>query len=792
MSEQLLSANVYNSENDQSFIAPSTAEPGAAVIGPTVKGPAFIPTDCSSYNDYVLQFGSSDGYSYVPYVVRNYLKNASSINVTRILGLNGYKHNNVGLFVASSSYGIRVIGVLHHTTTTVANTSGSFDLSTLDGGNTPISFSPAMTGSLILSGSYGPTTAETYNVSPFTDSTKYLGKTFGRTPVSSKAAYLYSLFSNYSTNILSSSAAPIEGTITLEITNSLDFSTADTKEYSSAYTPWITSQKVGGLAINLFRFKTISHGEYVNTAYKISIANIKKVAEVAGSEYGTFSILIRDISDTDRAPIILEQYHNVDLNPDSANYIERVMGDKVASYSDGKLIYTGDYKNLSKYVSVEVSADVKSKSISTSLNPWGFRSVIEPLALSGTDYYFPTASMITDQIYNSQYNEKVYYGYDFDFVNTDNKEYLKPIPESAVSGSNADFNLDNYTVNASNATYGGHSFATETTPVSARKFSLPFQGGFGGMDPAINKNMGSDISAANSMGFNISSATADGYVAYDRAITLLENKDVYDINILFTPGIVKSLHSALVARCIDMVETRNDVFYPFDGSALNTTNLDTVVNDVLTIDSSYAATYYPWVKQFDAELNKYIWVPGSVAFAEAVAYNDAHGYQWNAPAGLIRGGITSAVDVYLTLKQTDRDTLYSGRINPIAIFPNEGINIWGQKTLQAKASALDRVNVRRLLINLKKFFTKTGRRIVFEQNTAKTRTNFLNIANPYMTSVQEKDGLYVFKIAMDSSINTSEVIDRYMIKGKVYLQPTKTAEFISFEFNVTPTGASIG
>ena len=787
MSEQILSPGEFNTENDQSYMAPQTAEPGAAVVGPTTKGPAFIPTVCTSYNDYVLKFGPSDGNTYVPYVVRNYLKNSSAINVTRILGLEGYKHDNAAVFVASSSFGQRVIGVLHHTTKSVANTSGSFEKSTLDGGVTPIVFSPAMTGSLKLSGSFGITTSEDYTVSPFTDSPNYLGKVFGRTPVSSKSGYLYSLFTNYSQQILSSSAAPIAGTITLDVSSyDLDFSST---EYSSAYTPWITSQKVGSAGIELFRFKTISHGEYINTAFKISIANIKKYSEVPGSNYGSFSILIRDINDTDRSPLILEQFNNVNLDPDSPNYIERIIGDKTPSYSNGKLIYTGDYPNLSDYVSVEVTEDVKNKSISTNLNPWGFQAVVQPFVL-GTNVYFPTASMVTDQVYNSQYNEKVFYGYNFDLVNTDNKEYLKPIPEDAVVGLNVAFNLDNYTVNASNATYGGNSFATDPTPVSARKFNVPLQGGFGGMDPAISKNMGANINEYNTMGFDISSATSNGYVAYDRAITLLENKDVYDINAIFTPGVIKSQHSALVARIIDMVETRNDVFYPFDGSEMATTSLDTVVNDILTIDSSYAATYFPWVKQFDADLNKYIWVPPTVAFAEVIAYNDAHGYQWTAPAGLIRGGITSAVDVYLTLKQTERDVLYQGRVNPIAIFPNEGINIWGQKTLQAKPSALDRINVRRLLINLKKYFTKTGRRIVFEQNTAKTRTNFTNQVTPYMENVKQNQGLYVFKIVMDETNNTADVIDRNMLVGKVYLQPTKTAEFIVFEFNVTPTGAS--
>jgi hypothetical protein len=194
---------------------------------------------------------------------------------------------------------------------------------------------------------------------------------------------------------------------------------------------------------------------------------------------------------------------------------------------------------------------------------------------------------------------------------------------------------------------------------------------------------------------------------------------------------------------------------------------------------------------FDADLNKYMWVPaGSVAMAEVLSFNDTQGFQWNAPAGLIRGGITSAVDVYVTLKQSERDTLYQGRVNPIAVFPGQGINVWGQKTLQARPSALDRVNVRRLLIYVKKFFSTTARRLVFEQNTSKTRTNFLNIANPFLEDIKSKQGLYVFYVDLSDNLNSGSVVDQYILKGNFYLQPTRTAEFVSFTYNITPTGAS--
>jgi len=192
----------------------------------------------------------------------------------------------------------------------------------------------------------------------------------------------------------------------------------------------------------------------------------------------------------------------------------------------------------------------------------------------------------------------------------------------------------------------------------------------------------------------------------------------------------------------------------------------------------------------DSYLNKYIWVPASVSVASAFSFNDKVGYEWFAPAGLNRGGLATVVDVYNILKQSDRDTLYDGRVNPIAWFPAEGFVVWGQKTLQALPSALDRINVRRLLIRLKKFFASTSRYLIFEQNTSKTRTRFLNIVNPYMEDVRQKQGLYIFKVVMDETNNTPDIIDRNILKGTIFIQPAKTAEFIQLDFNILPTGAT--
>jgi phage tail sheath protein FI len=243
-----------------------------------------------------------------------------------------------------------------------------------------------------------------------------------------------------------------------------------------------------------------------------------------------------------------------------------------------------------------------------------------------------------------------------------------------------------------------------------------------------------------------------------------------------------------------MCEARGDCFYIMDNIIFPKSNqsvglIDAAVNDVSTVDSNYVGTYYPWIKILDTNMNKIISVPPSVIMPAIYAANDNASAEWFAPAGLNRGGISQAVQVLDRLTHAERDVLYEGRVNPIAAFPGQGICVWGQKTLQIKPSALDRINVRRLLIALKKFIASSSKFLVFEQNVAATRNRFLGIVNPYLESVQQRSGLYAFQVKMDAENNTPDLIDRNVLYGQIYLQPAKTAEFIILDFNILPTGA---
>jgi hypothetical protein len=222
-----------------------------------------------------------------------------------------------------------------------------------------------------------------------------------------------------------------------------------------------------------------------------------------------------------------------------------------------------------------------------------------------------------------------------------------------------------------------------------------------------------------------------------------------------------------------------------------TGQIDQVVSYAAEYDTNYAAAYYPWVKILDTNNNIVVTVPPSVVLPSVFAANDKVAAEWFAPAGFNRGGIPIATQVTDRATHEERDTLYEGKVNPIAAFPGQGVVVWGQKTLQNADSALNRINVRRLLINIKKFFASTSKYLVFEQNVAATRNKFLSIVNPYLESVQQRAGLYAFYVKMDDSNNTADVVDQNILYGQIYLQPTKTAEFIVLDFNILPTGVSM-
>ena len=584
MAETLISPGVLARENDISFIAPAALEAGAAIIGPSVKGPVEQPTLVTSYGEYQRVFGTtfSSGSGKQEYLtsiaVKSYFEQGgNSVLVTR---------------VASGSF---------------SRAEASHISSSVDGGSAPFA-------------------VETLGV----------------------------------------------GTIF----NNSQGSTDPGAENSD---------------------QSLVSGSADNIRYEIS--------NVSNSQ-GTFTLSVRRGDDSHKNKVILESFNDLSLDPNSPNYIERVVGNQYQAKQvdgDGSVYVStvGEYVNRSKYIRI---------------------------------------SSVGKQL--------------LDYVGND----------GLTVGSDA------------RGSYSG------SLPVEG---SGSFHGATGDLvaGDQIADYFG-DISDSNTQGLSAS--------VYADAISILENKDEYVFNIISAPGLIYDFgaHKTQLDSVISLAETRGDCIAVVDVEQYGAT-VSNAVAGAQTLNSSYAATYWPWL-QTQSATGKNVWIPASVVIPGVYAFTDGAAAPWFAPAGLTRGGIPNVIQAERKLTRTQRDTLYNANVNPIATFPGAGISVFGQKTLQKKSSALDRVNVRRLLIELKKFVGDVSRNLVFEQNTNATRNAFLTQVNPYLESVVQRQGLYAYRVVMDDSNNTADVIDRNQLIGQIFIQPAKTVEFIVLDFTIEPTGASFG
>ncbi len=785
MAERIVSPGVFTREKDLSFLPQAIGEIGAAIVGPTQKGPAFVPTIVRTFNEFVEIFGDVTKNYYTPYAVEQYLRSAGTVTIVRVLGEDGYSNDVIKLYAISAS----VTRSLAYLAPSAGGASGAGDLSatTIAGGDVTTTDS-----SLVVSGS--DVSGYTVNLSFSTSSANYIENVFSGDAQTSVGAggtavpvYLYANFKNAQSTLNWVGTEAVSASV-----DTINFASTD---YSNASTPTIQSQMINGSRFNLFKVNTRSHGSNVNDDIYCVVSNVKAAGSIAGSDYGSFSLAVHKVDDGS----LMESWHNLNFDATSTNYLPRVVGDRYVTIdSDGKLTYNGDWPNMSNniYISDYSGLEFAPKTVV----PMGHSALTN--TVPGTTHVNAAQLVSAQTSENLEFDATIPYGFDFNYYYIynsngkahDNVSYLASTPISAGNGNNVSMSLENMYGHPSASSANGYATGSDKITLSAshisqRKFALPFQGGFDGINPATLKNTGANITAANVMGFDCSSATTMGTTVYKKAINSVSNADEFDINLLVTPGIVHGLHSKVAARAMNMCEERGDAFYVMDAS-IHGESIATITSRVSTLDTNYAAVYYPWVKIVDSGTSLPVWVPPSVVLPGVIAYTDQVSHEWFAPAGLNRGGLTSVVEAQTRLTHAERDDLYEDRVNPIASFPGQGVCVWGQKTLQAKPSALDRVNVRRLLIRLKKFIASSSRYLLFEQNTAGTRNRFLNIVNPFLDSVQANSGLSAFRVVMDESNNTPDVIDRNRLVGQIYIQPTRTAEFIVLDFVVLPTGAT--
>ena len=380
---------------------------------------------------------------------------------------------------------------------------------------------------------------------------------------------------------------------------------------------------------------------------------------------------------------------------------------------------------------------------------------------------------------------------------------------SGWSGNPAAMMPTYLTSSDSNVDFANWLLAPQGTPASNLesknlKFTVAFYGGWDGLDPGygaeakyvaspgVVKNVPFRFNQKNSVGDYIG-----GSNAFRKSLDLMANDEVFDFNLLFIPGVS---HGSVTTYAVETCENRGDAFYVMDpkstsaeayggGGAANT-SIAGCKSQAQGFNSNYAAIYYPWVKIQDPDTNAFVLVPPTCEIPGVMSFNDRVGHPWFAPAGFNRGAMDNVVEAQDRLTKEDRDELYNNKVNPIGTFSGQGVVVFGQKTLQTKASALDRINVRRLLLFSRKLIASTAKFLVFEPNNVATRQKFVNLVNPILESIRRNQGIERFKVVCDESINTPDVIDRNILKGQIFIQPTRTAEFISIDFFITRTGAS--
>ena len=715
MAEKIVSPGVFTSEIDASFLPAAVADIGAAIIGPTVKGPAGVPTVVESIGEFEAMFGTtfksgSRKYQYLTsHAAREYLKNSDTLTVVRILAGNDVSHasasvssggTNIG---ASFASGTLTIGAGEYGNQEV--TIGDVDFVFVSGSTTV--FDNSSDELYVESGSstaVDHATSNESNVDRFVSVFNTNQTLHGLPLVASKLGTAAD-----AKIVLSGSSKGTQANLTAASSSAIFSFNGD----SSKATEGATNTSEDGIS---FKLHTLADGADQNSFTAVektnnvlssgSKDNLRFEVVSKNNKKGTFNLNIRRGDDTSKRKVLLESYNNLSLDPESPNYIAKVIGDsdlvvKTDSGTGGVYLQSsGSFPNRSKYVRVEV--------------------------ISRTPDYLDSNGVISNDILSQS---------------------LPTIGSGSFQGGN-DGNVQH-----------------------PRKFY-------------------EDIEETNSQGLNLSnSGAANGFDAYIEALNLLKNQDEYDINMVMMPGVIDSLHSGIVQKAIDVVEERSDAFLVVDPVPYASNVADATARADAR-DSNYTAMYWPWVQIPDNSLGKNVWVPPSTVMGGIIAFNDKVAHPWFAPAGLNRGGIDVAIQAERKLTQSDRDTLYESAINPIATFPGQGVVVFGQKTLQKKASALDRVNVRRLLIRVKKFIASSSRFLVFEQNTSATRRRFLNIVNPFLEQVQANSGLSAFRVVMDETNNTPDQIDRNILFGQIFVQPTRTAEFIVLDFTIQPTGAT--
>jgi hypothetical protein len=639
---------------------------------------------------------------------------------------------------------------------------------------------------------------KTYTISLDNTDTKYVTKVLGVDPFDKEMGayplYTYEAYPNLISQLYSKGL--IRGLNTNIV--SQDEGTDFVGQYQHPVSPMVVSEVRGGVVTDLFSFIAVSDGDAGNYINKISIENINL-------NTGEFDVLIRSFNDSDDNVVAVETYKRCTMDPTAPGFI-------------GKKIGTADglYTLNSKYVML-----VLADNFATDAIPAGFKGCY-------------TKDNIGGLVYKTEYHQSgdvVSYLSDGTPVITNGDKVKRTslgLSSSSQSGASYDNDMFKYkgasslsgvttfgfhlSSNASGIVDNSDNVLFKTTPYDLEgqsgtynpltattycKFTMPMFGGFDGWDIYRQTRTNTDqyifgkpdYTSGNTLNGGVFSTTIPNsdYYSFLQGIQTFANPEAVNINVFATPGIDWSNNLSLVTQAIDMIENdRADSLYIIDSP--NDTDVNSITSSFYDqgIDSNYSATYWPWIQILDADNATQLFIPPTGEVVKNIALTDNVAYPWFAVAGYTRG-LVKSIKAAKKLTLDDRDNLYKNRINPIATFSDTGTIIWGNKTLQIRESALDRINVRRLLLRARKLISAVAVRLLFEQNDDTVRQEFLRLVNPILDAIKKERGLTDFRVTVSSDPSD---IDNNLMVGKIFIKPTRSLEYIDLNFVITPTGAS--
>ena len=782
MAETLISPGVLARENDQSLVTAQPLVRGAAIIGPTVKGPVEKPTYVSSFSSFqaifggALESGSTD-YTYLTSIAANnyFSSGGSSLLVTRVTSgsfspaLSTTIQNNVetgdgGLVGSLTTW----VGGTN--TGDFASTYNDVAITGVAGAGATATVVTALNGELVQSSTSTAITGDGTNAGAYDPSVQSAAIAINAGMVDTPNAEGGSI-------LISTDANGAITTATFEAANSVNYVDGSTIEIQSSTLesdPTINSTGTGTFGNVVI---TLSSANLVAAISTVSIVEngagyiAGNVVEIGAGLLGAGSLLAQhtlvndDIANANA--FTLETLSEGDI----MNNTTPAGSDTGGTELSGGALALGSADNIRwEITSVNTASGVFSLIVRRGNDNNNQKVVLESFNNISLDPFSPNyisraIGDITSNVVVAADGSGTYLQESGSYPNISNYIRVKQV----------NFNTPHYFQNNGVAK---PEFTSSLPIISSGSF-----------DEAVGSNL-------NSVSFNrfydkIDGTNTQGLIGtdYTNAINLLANQDDYQYNVISAPGLYYSNYANQCNLIKNNTIARGDAIYIMDLVPYDTA-INTVLQNASLLDTSYAAAYWPWLQTVDPNTGLLVYVPASTMIPGVYAFTDASSDPWFAPAGITRGGLSSVVRAERKLTSANRDTLYEGNVNPIATFPQQGVVVFGQKTLQKAATALDRVNVRRLLITLKDYISQIADNLVFEANTIATRNNFLTQVNPYLESVQQRQGLYAFKVVMDETNNTPDVIDRNELIGQIFLQPTKTAEFIILDFNVLPTGAT--